>query len=83
MPTGHGLFAMLLLAFQHKTPFLANSFRPCFCDAPIQANVKALKSRDTWGQKKGSPVGADEPFRFEPELWSGFSGGGHKDSQRG
>ena len=55
MPTGHGLFAMLLLAFGHKTPFLAISFRPCFCEVSVAGHDGGV-SRDF------EPFGPFEPF---------------------
>ena len=39
------MFTMLLLALRLKTPFLANSFRPCFCEVSVAGHDGGV-SRD-------------------------------------
>ena len=52
---GRGFFARLLLAFRRKTPFLANSFRPCFCETSVAG-------RDGGVSRDFEPFGSIELF---------------------
>ena len=57
-----GVYPVTLSPLGRLSLFGVDFDRGASCDERSQSNAEALKTCDTWEKKKGSPVGADEPF---------------------